>query len=169
MEWPLPTADIVLLIVIVVSALIGLVRGLLREVLSLASWFAAFILALYFSPLAAEYLAAQFDDEAIRLGVGFVAIFVVTLIAGGIVQWLLRKLVETSGLSGTDRFLGFLFGGVRGVLVCIIALIMLRPFGESTDWWQQSLLTPQLLAFEQDVLELMGKARELVVEATDQA
>jgi membrane protein required for colicin V production len=168
METPLPTADIVLLIVILLSALIGLVRGLLREILSLASWFAAFMLALYFTPVAAQYLAAHFADEAVQMGIGFVAIFVVTLIAGGIVQWLLRKLVETSGLSGTDRFLGFLFGGVRGVLVCIIALIVLRPFGESTGWWQQSQLTPQFLAFEQDVLELMGRARELVIDATDQ-
>jgi membrane protein required for colicin V production len=168
MEMPLPSADIVLLIVILLSALIGLVRGLLREVLSLASWFAAFMLALYFAPVAADYLTAHFADETMRLGIGFVAIFVITLIVGGIVQWLLRKLVETSGLSGTDRFLGFLFGGVRGVLVCIIALIMLRPFAETTDWWQQSRLTPQLLAFEQDVLELMGRARELVIDATDQ-
>ena len=164
----MPSGDIVLLIIILLSALIGLVRGLLREVLSLASWFAAFMLALYFAPVAADYLAAHLADEAMRLGVGFVTIFVITLIAGGIVQWLLRKLVETSGLSGTDRLLGFLFGGVRGVLVSIIFLILLRPFAETTDWWQQSQLTPQLLAFEQDVLELMGRARALVIDATDQ-
>jgi len=168
MEWPLPTADIVLLILILVSALIGLVRGLLREVLSLASWFAAFMLALYFAPVVAGYLVAHFADEAVRLVVGFIAIFVVTLIAGGIVQWLLRKLVETSGLSGTDRFLGFLFGSVRGVLVCIIALVAIRPFAETSNWWQHSQLTPELLAFEQDVLELMGRARDLVIEASDQ-
>jgi len=168
MDWPLPTADIVLLILILVSALIGLVRGLLREVLSLASWFAAFMLALYFAPVAAGYLESHFADEAVRLVVGFIAIFVVTLIAGGIAQWLLRKLVETSGLSGTDRFLGFLFGSVRGVLVCIIALVAMRPFAETSNWWQQSQLTPELLAFEQDVLELMGRARDLVIEASDQ-
>jgi membrane protein required for colicin V production len=168
MDWPLPTADIVLLILILVSALIGLVRGLMREVLSLASWFAAFMLALYFAPAVAEYLVSYFADEAIRLGASFVAIFVVTLIGGGIVQWLLRKLVETSGLSGTDRFLGFLFGSVRGVLVCIIALVAIRPFVETSNWWQQSQLTPELLAFEQDVLELMGRARDLVIDASDQ-
>ncbi len=168
MDWPLPTADIVILIIVLVSALIGLVRGLLREVLSLASWFAAFILALYFSPWAAQGLAGQIDDEGIRLVLGFIVIFAVTLILGGIVQWLVRKLVETSGLSGTDRFLGFLFGSLRGVLVCIIALIALRPFAETADWWHASRLTPELLAFEQDVLELMGRAKDLVVEVTDQ-
>jgi membrane protein required for colicin V production len=162
------TADIVILIIILVSALIGLVRGLLREVLSLASWFAAFILALYFAPMVAAVLAAQIADESIRLVVGFIAVFVATLIGGGIIQWLLRKLVETSGLSGTDRFLGFLFGSVRGVLVCIIMLIAIRPFGENSEWWQQSAITPELLAFEQDVLELMGRAKDLVIEVTDQ-
>lgn len=164
----MPTADIVILIIILVSALIGLVRGLLREVLSLASWFAAFILALYFSPLVAGLLSSQIADQAVRLVLGFVAVFVATLIAGGLIQWLVRKLVETTGLTGTDRFLGFLFGSVRGVLVCIIALIAMRPFAEDTNWWKTSALTPELLAFEQDVLALMGRARDLVEDVTDQ-
>jgi len=168
MEMPLPTADIVILIIVLISAVIGLVRGFLREVLSLASWFAAFILALYFSPAVAEWLGGQLDDEGVRLVIGFVGIFALTLIAGGIVQWLVRKLVETSGMSGTDRFLGFLFGSLRGVLVCIIGLIAIRPFAESTTWWQGSRLTPELLAFETDVLELMGRAKDLVVDVTDQ-
>jgi membrane protein required for colicin V production len=168
MDLSMPTADIVILIIILVSALIGLVRGLLREVLSLASWFAAFLFALYFAPNAATILAGSISDESISFVVGFIAVFVATLIAGGIIQWLVRKLVETTGLSGTDRFLGFIFGSARGVLVCIIALIAIRPFGENSDWWMSSRLTPELLAFEQDVLSLMGRAKDLVVEVTDQ-
>ena len=84
----LSTPDIVILIVVGVSAAIGLVRGLMKEVLSLASWFAAFILALYFSPVVAEYLSGQIADATIRLVTAFAGVFVVTLIVGGIVQWL---------------------------------------------------------------------------------
>ncbi len=164
----MPTADIVILILVLMSALIGMVRGLLREVLSLASWFAAFILALYFAPVVAQVLASQIEDQSVRLMVGFFAVFVATLIAGGIIQWIVRKLVETAGLTATDRFLGFLFGSARGVLICVIGLIALRPFAETTDWWNTSRFAPQLLAFEQDVLALMGKAREVVIEVTEE-
>ena len=164
----MPTPDIVILIVVLLSALIGLVRGLFAELLSLVTWFTAFVMALFFAPVVAGWLAGYLEDSSIQLMVGFVAIFVATLILGSIAQWLVGKLVETTGLSGTDRFLGFLFGSARGVLVCIIALIAVRPFAEEAQWWAESRLTPELLAFEQDVLELMGKARDVVVEVSEQ-
>ena len=154
--------DIVIVIIILVSALIGLVRGLLKEVLSLASWFAAFILALYFSPTFAEYLTDTVADAGIRLVVSFAGVFVATLIVGGIIQWVLRKLVDSTGLSGTDRFLGFLFGSARGALVCIIGLVLIRPYAESSDWWEASTIAPELLVFEQEVLELLNEAKDSV-------
>lgn len=156
--------DIVILIVVLVSALIGLARGLLKEVLSLASWLAAFILALYFAPEVADRMAGQLADESVRLVVAFIAIFLATLLAGGIVQWLAGRLVKSTGLSGTDRFLGFLFGSARGVVACIVALIALRQFAEAGQWWQSSLLVPELLAFEEQVLELLGRAQDWVID-----
>lgn len=156
----MPTVDIVALIVILVSALIGLARGLLKELLSLASWLAAFILALYFAPQLAERLSGQLADDAVRLVVAFVAIFLATLIAGAVLQWLGGALVRTTGLTGTDRFLGFLFGGARGVLACVVVLIALDRFAEAGQWWDSSVLVPVLLGFEQQVLEFMGKAQE---------
>lgn len=154
------TPDIIILIVVLLSALIGLVRGILKEVLSLASWFAAFILALYFSPTLADRLVGSIEDATVRLVIGFVAVFAATLVVGGAAQWLLRKLVESTGLSGTDRLLGFLFGSARGALVCVVGLILIRPFAQTSDWWYASTLVPELLAFEQDVLKLLGEARD---------
>lgn len=156
----LATPDIIISIVILLSALIGLARGLISEVLSLASWALALILALYLAPWVGERLSADLADA--RLAIGFAIVFVAVLIAGAIVQWLVRKLVESSGLTGTDRFLGFLFGSARGVLVCIVALIAMRPFAEDTDWWQASVIRPELAAFEEDVLQLMGRAKSAV-------
>lgn len=156
------TLDIVILGVVLLSALIGLLRGLFKEVLSLASWLAAFMLALYFAPVLAERLEGQLADGSVRLAAAFVAIFLGTLLAGALVQWLVGTLVRTTGLTGTDRFLGFLFGSARGALLCIVAIMALRQFAEGGQWWQSSVLVPELLAFEQEVLQLMGRAQDWV-------
>jgi len=163
------TADIVILIIVLLSSVIGLVRGLFKELLSLVIWFAAIMLALYFSGAVGDRLSAQLADESVRTVVGFFIVFLTTLIIGGIVQALVRQLISSTGLTGTDRFLGFLFGSARGVLVCIVGLIALKSFDIQADWWQESRFIPELLAFEQDVLELMGKAKDVVVEVTEEA
>jgi len=160
------SADIVILIMILLSSVIGLVRGLFKELISLMVWFAAIMLALYFSSAMGDALSGQIADESARTAVGFFIIFLATLIVGGIVQVLVKQLISSTGLTGTDRFLGFLFGSARGVLICIVALIALKSFEIEAEWWQESEIIPELLAFEQDVLELMGKARDVVVEAT---
>lgn len=164
----MPTPDIVLLIVILLSAVMGLFRGLVKEVLSLAAWLIAFMLAMYLSPRLAENYAGTFGGFSVARAVLFVVIFLFTLIAGSIIQWMLGKLLESTGLSGTDRFLGFLFGSLRGAMVCIVALIALRGFAEKTDWWQTSALIPEFMAFEQDVLSLMGYAKDAVVDLNEE-
>ncbi|MGI9325147.1 MAG: CvpA family protein [Pseudomonadales bacterium] len=160
----MPTPDVVLLIVILLSAVMGLFRGLVKEVLSLAAWLLAFLLAMYLSPRLAENYAGTFGGFTVARVVLFVVIFAVTLIAASMLQWMLGKFLESTGLSDTDRFLGFLFGSVRGVMVCIVALIALRGFAEDSQWWQDSRLIPEFMAFEQDVLSLMGYAKDAVVD-----
>jgi membrane protein required for colicin V production len=159
--------DLVIIAIVVVSALIGLARGLLKEILSLASWLAAFILALYFAPELADRMTGLLADQGIRLVTAFVVIFVVTLIVGGLIQRLVSSLVKSSGLTGTDRVLGFVFGAARGALLCVVALIAVRRFAETGQWWESSILVPQLLAFEQQVLDLMGRAQAWIVELVE--
>ena len=91
--------------------------------------------------------------------------FIAVLIAGAMVQWLFAKLIESTGLSGTDRFLGFLFGGARGIVVCTVILIALRPFAENEAWWQQSLIRPELARLEEGILAIMGQTRYLMIES----
>ena len=158
------TIDIVILIVVLVSALIGLARGLLKEVLSLASWLAALILALYFAPAVSERLSGLMGEGSARLVVAFVLVFLTTLVAGSLLQWMATTLVKMTGMSGTDRFLGFLFGGARGVLASLVVLIALHQFAEAGEWWQSSVLVPELLAFEQEILTAMSRAEEWVTQ-----
>jgi membrane protein required for colicin V production len=101
----------------------------------------------------------------VRLVVAFAGIFFATLIVGGVFQWLIGTLVQSTGLSGTDRLLGFVFGAARGVLVCLVGLIAIRSFAQTADWWQASRLVPELLAFEHDLLELFGKSTEWLSKA----
>lgn len=160
----LPTADIVILIVILMSAVIGLIRGLVKEVVSLGVWLAAFVLALAFGGFAAERLIGIDIDPAYRLVGGFVVVFVAVLILGGVTQWLLSKLVKSTGLTGTDRFLGFLFGSIRGAIVVVVIFIAVRPFVETEAWWASSKLRPELMKFEKDVLYVLHMASDSIAE-----
>ena len=167
--------DIALLAAILISALMGLMRGLLKEVLSLVTWVVAVLLALTFGPTFTEWFpltqgSAGGNDvvgglvrsDTVGLVIGFVAVFVLTLIAGSLIQWGVAKLVASTGLTGTDRLLGFLFGASRGVVVCIVLLIAIRPFAVETEWWRTSQLREHLLVMEDDVLVLIGRTRGFI-------
>lgn len=154
--------DVAIVILILLSAVIGLVRGLVREVLSLVVWAAALVLALLFSPQVAELLVGLIATPSLRYVTAFASVFIATLIIGGIVESLMARLIDGTGMTGTDRLLGFVFGGARGVLVCIVALIAMRPFGEYQTWWENSLIVPELMAFEGDILAFLDAAVDLV-------
>ncbi len=158
------TLDIAIIVVVLLSAVIGLVRGLVKEVLSLASWVVAFVVAIYFSSAVSQQLPASWGAESLRLVIAFAVLFIVALIAAALLQWLVSQLVNSTGLTGTDRFLGFLFGSARGLLVTIVVLIGLREIAGETSWWQQARLPVELLAFEDEVRDLLGQARDIVSE-----
>lgn len=167
--------DMALLAAILISALMGLMRGLLKEVLSLVTWVVAVLLALTFGPTFTEWfpltqgsaggngvVGGLVRSDTVGLAIGFVAVFVLTLIAGSLIQWGVAKLVASTGLTGTDRLLGFLFGAGRGVVVCIVLLIAIRPFAVETEWWRTSQLREHLLVMEDDVLVLIGRTRGFI-------
>jgi membrane protein required for colicin V production len=133
--------DFVIVGIIGLSALISLVRGFVREAVSLAVWFLAFGLAWTNFREFAPYLTQWVPTPSVRLGAAFVVLLVAVLIVGGIVGWLIGLLVDKTGLSGTDRLLGMVFGAVRGaVLVAILVLLAgLTPF-PGDPWWGQSQL-----------------------------
>ncbi len=140
----------------------GLTRGFVREVLSLAIWAIAVMLAVGFSEHVAKMLPARLEGESLRFITAFAVVFVGALVIGAIVQWLLQRLIATTGLSGTDRLLGLLFGGLRGGVVCIVAVIALRPFAVEQSWWQTSRAIPVLSAFESDLLHAVSLAGDMV-------
>jgi len=132
--------DYVILGIIGLSSIISLVRGFVREALSLVSWVLAFWVAWTFF----RELSFQLDwisVPSVRLGAAFLILFITTLVIGALVNFLIGQLVEKTGLSGTDRMLGILFGAARGaILVAILVLLSgLTPF-PNDPWWQESQL-----------------------------
>ncbi len=135
--------DYVIIGIIVLSALISLVRGFVREALSLVTWVLAFWVAWTFFRELAVVLEPWIATHSVRLGIAFAGLVTATLIVGGIINYLIGQLVEKTGLSGTDRLIGVVFGGARGVvLVAILVLLAgLTPMPEDS-WWKQSVLIP---------------------------
>jgi len=135
----MPTLDWIFLAVLLISFLVGAWRGLVYEVLSLANWVAAFVLAQLFAPAAAQWLPMSGGTEVVRYAAGFVLVFVASLFAGGMLAFLIRKLVAAVGLRPVDRVLGSVFGLARGVVVLLAATVVvgMTPVRESL-WWAES-------------------------------
>lgn len=136
--------DYAILAIIAVSALISLVRGFIKEAVSLAVWVSGFIIASRFYSELSVYLTG-IEKEIVRNGVSIAILFIITLILGALVNHLLSEIVHYTGLSGTDKMLGMVFGGLRGVLIVAAALLFMDTLtpANTTDWWQASILVPE--------------------------
>ena len=135
--------DYLIIAVISISALISLWRGFLREAFSLGVWVLAFWVSWsYFRDLAPQ-MVGLVSTPSVRLGLSFALLLIVTLLVGGLISLLLVQLLERSGLSGTDRMIGVLFGAARGVLLvtAVVLLAGLTPIPQD-PWWKESVLVP---------------------------
>lgn len=141
--------DYVIIGIIALSAIIGLARGLIREVIALAVWIMAALVAWMFYVPVADQLTPWIETPSVRLAAAVLILVFGVLIVGAIVAHVLSVLVDKTGLTGTDRLLGVVFGAGRGaVLVALLVfLAQLTPMAED-PWWSQSRLLPkfQLLA-----------------------
>ena len=131
--------DWLCIIVLVASLVIGAWRGLVFELLSLASWIAAFFLAQWFAADAAALLPMKDYDPMVQNAVGFVIVFVVAIFACSFLAWVMKKLIDAIGLRPADRALGALFGLLRGVLVLLVVAVVaaMTPMHEA-EWWKNA-------------------------------
>ena len=120
-------ADIVILAVMGVSLVFGLFRGLLRELLSLVSWIMAFWIAYRYSSSVAPIIDKALQNPTLSQAVSAVLVFVLVLVALMLLTSLLRKIFKATGLAGTDRILGGLFGFGRAVVILLVALVLAGP------------------------------------------
>ena len=137
MNWP----DYAILATISISLLVGLLRGFIKEVFSLVVWAAAFVVAYRFAGDVAVLMEEQVTLPSARTAIGFIGLFMVVLVIGGLANYLLGRLVESTGLSGTDRLLGGFFGIARGIAL-VVAAILVTGFTPlpADGWWKESRL-----------------------------
>ena len=137
--------DWVIVALIAISGLISLKRGFVKEALSLVSWVVAFVVARYFSANLSTLFVDHIDTPSLRWLLAFGVLFVGTLIMCSLINYLIGALIRATGLSGTDRILGMVFGVARG-LVIIVALIYIAQFTPAPQdpWWQNSRMISHL-------------------------
>ena len=155
MEW----VDIVILAVIGMSALVSIVRGFVKELLSLISWGAAFFLSINFYENLASLLTFT-DDRSIKVVLALFILFVGTLIFIGVLNYIITLALKKTGLSGTDRLLGMVFGTLRGLcIVLVVAAIfqLLINWGMFTsvtrsEWYTNAVVLPEINKIATQVL-----------------
>jgi membrane protein required for colicin V production len=153
--------DYVIIAILALSAVIGLARGLIREVLSLIIWVVAVLVAWRFHSALADQLTPWLSTPSVRIGVAFVILVFVVLILGAILGQLLTTLVDKTGLTGTDRLLGVVFGAARGALLVavLVYLAALTPMPED-PWWKESQLIGHFQTLADRVLAMIPPAVE---------
>ncbi len=137
--------DYFTLTVMTISLLVGVVRGVISEILALLAWVAAFFAARLWAQPVGEYLLAEHAEPLWRPLAGFVIVFVTVLIGFAVLRWLVGLLLKATGLRPLDRMLGALFGILRGfaVLLVMVLLAGLTPLPRQA-WWQQALFSAPL-------------------------
>lgn len=128
--------DWILLAVLLFSLVLGAVRGLVYEVLSVAGWVAAFVLAQWLAPRAAAWLPMGQASEGLRYAAGFALVFIVSVFAAGLLAWGVKKVIEAVGLRPVDRILGAAFGLLRGAVIILAAAVvaLMTPLHDTEAW-----------------------------------
>lgn len=132
-------ADFIVLGIIFISVIISLMRGFVKEALSLTGWLASLWIAMSFSSGMAELFGSWIKDPTLRLLAAFVSLFVMSLVVGAVINFFATQFVQRVGLSGIDRTIGVVFGFMRGILlVTIIVMLLGLTTLPKESWWDES-------------------------------
>ncbi|ARO87572.1 colicin V production protein [Nitrosospira lacus] len=137
--------DYAVLAILVVSILLSVMRGVVRELFSLAGWVVAFMVANSFAAGFAPMLPSSINGESLRMLLAFGALFLSALLAMALITMLMSALIKTVGLGFADRFFGSLFGFMRGLLVVLLIILAAGLTALPQEaFWQKALLSKPL-------------------------
>ena len=144
-------ADWFILIVLIASGVISFARGFTKEFLSLFLWLAAFIAAISLEYLATPKIDEFIGNEEISKIISYIAVFVIFIFIGGMIIKFISKLIKWSGASGFDRFLGVVFGLIRGLIVLFVIFLLLPSGIKTTDLINNSKITPIIKKYAPEI------------------
>jgi membrane protein required for colicin V production len=143
---------------IVISAVVGALRGFLREAVALITWVAALFIAWHFSDLIEPHLGGLLASASVRVWAARTILVILILLLGTVIGVALSHFVRVSIFSGTDRFLGLLFGALRGLIVLGVFIILGQLLRlEDERWWRQSTLIPYGESIANGLRTLVGE------------
>lgn len=136
--------DVAIIAIVLLSSIIGIVRGFVREVLSLVSWVAAFYIAGYFHKDLLPHLSF-ISPEVFRVIAAFLLVFLIVIICFSLFNFLIARFIDKTGITGTDRTLGFVFGAARGsAIIMVLVSIFGLTSASGTNAWMSSFLIPHV-------------------------
>jgi len=145
---------------IVISAVVGALRGFLREVVALVAWLIALFLAWHFSDLIAPHLGGLLAGSSVRIWAARAILVIVILLLGAGIGAAVNHFVRLSIFSGTDRVLGLLFGTLRGLVLLGVLVILGQLLRlEDERWWRQSLVIPYGESIANGLRALVGEPK----------
>ncbi len=145
--------DYVVFSIFIVSIVLSIIRGFIRETLSIAGWIVAFIIAGAYASYFEQFIPAEITGDALRFSIAFVLAFLSVLLMTALVTMLLITLIKGIGLGFIDRLLGSVFGFLRAlIIVTLIVLIAGLTTIPSQGFWQQAVLSRPLEVIAMHVL-----------------
>jgi membrane protein required for colicin V production len=155
--------DIVIILATLVSVVIGWFRGLIKEAMSIAALLVAIWAAMRLGPYAGGWLGGTIDSTELQLWAGRFLVFVVILAVGALLGWSVSKIVHLSGLSGTDRTLGGVFGLLRAALLLGLFVLGGRYAGFDAElWWLDSRILPYGEYIADWIIEMAPRGMEML-------
>ncbi len=144
--------DFVLLAILVASVVLGLIRGLVKEVLSLAAYGLAFLAAIWWGPVVNDRLEPWISQPFLRMGAAYVGVFVVVLLSIGLFNMTLTAMIRATGLTPADHGLGAVFGLLRGTLFVLLLVVVAgyTPLPQE-PWWKNAMFSGRLVAVIQQI------------------
>jgi len=134
--------DYIVLAIVGASALLGLLRGFVKELLSLVAYAAAFVAAIWWGPRVSTWLNVFIENDLLRTAAAYAAVFIVILLLVGLLNITLGTLIDKTGLTPADHGMGAIFGFLRGMLI-VLVLVALAGYTElpQEPWWRDARLS----------------------------
>lgn len=137
------TVDLIIIVAVFASLVVGFLRGIVREAIAIASLLIAIWAAMNLGPHAGSWFEGARGSTELHMWAGRGLVFIIILAVGALAGWGISKIVRLSGLTGIDRGLGGLFGVVRAVLLLGLFVLTGRFAGfHDQDWWHDSKIIP---------------------------